>query len=88
LSPTAVLLSLYYFLKISLQSLSILVNANIRHRRAKAAFQKTLLLNGIPLAAAQELSQAYPNPIRDVLTLMSLGRGAPFNSRIIETDTV
>jgi len=78
LSLKAILVSLYYFLKLSVQSLGILVHASIRRRRAKAAFQKTLVRNGLPLAAAQELSRVYPNPIRDVLRLMSLRRGSAF----------
>lgn len=75
MSLKAILVSLYYFFKLSLQSLSILVHASIRRRQAKTAFQKTLVRNGLPLATAQELSRAYPNPIRDVLRLMSLRRG-------------
>jgi hypothetical protein len=75
LNLKAVLVGIYYFLKLSIQSLGIIVKATIRHRSAKATFKKTLLLHGIPLEAAQELSKAYPNPVTDVLRLMSRRRG-------------
>ena len=72
MSPKNVLMSIYYFLKLSIQSLGIIVKSKIRHRSAKATFKKTLILNGIPLKAAQELSRTYPNPLDEVLSLMKI----------------
>jgi hypothetical protein len=67
-------MSIHYFFKLSIQSLGIIVNAKIRHRSAKATFKRTLILNGIPLEAAKELSRAYPNPLNEVLNLLTLRR--------------
>ena len=74
MSVKAVMISTYYFLKLSLISLGIIVKAKIRHRRAKTIFMKTLIRNGIPLEAAQELSRGYPNPMNEVLSLMKVRR--------------
>ena len=53
-----------------------MVKSKISHRSAKATFKKTLILNGIPLEAAQELARAYPNPLNEVLSLMKIrGKG-------------
>ena len=65
-------MSIYYFLKLSIQSLGIIVKSKISYRSAKTNFKKTLILNGIPLEAAQELSKAYPNPLNDALSLMNI----------------
>ena len=48
------------------------MKSKIRYRRAKATFKKTLICNGIPLEAAQELARAYPNPLNEVLSLMKI----------------
>lgn len=70
----AVLTSLFYISKLSLQSLSLMIKAKYRWRRAKATFQRTLILNGIPLEDARELAKAYPNPIEEILSLMNVRR--------------
>jgi hypothetical protein len=64
--------SLFYLLKLSFQSLGLLTRTTIKHQKAKATFEKTLILHGIPLETAQELSKAYPNPINEILHLMSI----------------
>lgn len=67
----AILTNLFYVSKLSLQSLGLIAKANYKHRRAKAAFQKTLILHGVPSEAAQELAKAYPNPMNEILSLMN-----------------
>lgn len=68
------LFSTYYFLKLSVQSLSIMVRGQIGHHSAKTTFKKTLILNGVPQDAAKELSRTYPNPLNDVLSLIRARR--------------
>ena len=70
----AILTNLFYISKLSIQSLSLMVKAKYKRRRAKATFQRTLILHGIPSEAAQELAKAYPNPINEVLNLMNMRR--------------
>ncbi len=67
-----ILTSIYYFSKLSIQSLGLMAKAKYKHRRAKATFQKTLILHGVPPEAAQELAKAYPNPIDEIFKLMNM----------------
>ncbi|MEM2935736.1 MAG: hypothetical protein QW231_00990 [Candidatus Bathyarchaeia archaeon] len=68
-----ILTSIYYFSKLSIQSLGLAAKAKYKHRRAKATFQKILILHGVPPEAAQELAKAYPNPVNEILNLMNIG---------------
>lgn len=70
----AILTNLFYISKLFLQALTLMAKAQYKQRRAKAVFQKTLLLHGIPSEAAQELAKAYPNPINEILSLMNIRR--------------
>ena len=67
----AVFITFFYFSRLSLLSLSLLLKAKYKWRKAKATFQETLILQGIPKEAAQELAKAYPNPMNEFLTLMN-----------------
>lgn len=67
-----ILVSILYFFRLSIQSLGLLATAQYKRRRAKATFQRTLILHGIPSEAAQELAKAYPNPISEILGLMNV----------------
>jgi hypothetical protein len=71
---TVVLTSFFYLLKLSIQSLTLLVKARYRHWRAKAAFMKTLIREGVSQEAAQELAQVYPNPVNKILSLINMNR--------------
>ena len=64
--------TIFYFSSLSIQSLGLVAKAQYRHRRARATFKKTLILQGIPSEAARELAKAYPNPISEILGLISI----------------
>jgi hypothetical protein len=68
----AIFTSFFYISKLFLQSLSIMVKTKYMWRRAKATFQETLILQGVPKEAAEELANAYPNPMDDILTLTNV----------------
>lgn len=67
----AIFSNLFYVSRISFQSLDLIAQANYKHRKAKATFRKTLILNGISSEAAKELSKAYPNPVNELLKLIA-----------------
>ena len=70
----AALTSLFYFLKLSVQFLSLLVKAKYSHWRATGTFTKILIQEGFSKEIAKELAQVYPNPIKEALNLMNLKR--------------
>jgi len=74
MSLKAIITGLFYVSKFSVQALALLVVAEYRHGRAKAAFRKTLILSGVHPSAARELAKAYPNPVKEILSLSSMRR--------------
>jgi len=68
------LTNLFYFFKISLQILYLTIRAWCSHRRAKAVFKKTLILSGVPKEVVREIVEAYPNPIKEILSLINVRR--------------
>jgi len=70
----AIIASLFYISKLSVQALALLVVAKYRHGRAKAAFRRTLILSGVHPDTARELAKAYPNPAREILSLSNVRR--------------
>ncbi len=71
---TAYVSTLFYVSKLSLQSVTVLAQATYHRQKAQKIFQKTLLRNEIPGAIANELTHAYPNPIKDLLSVLNLRR--------------
>lgn len=69
------LTSLFYLLRLFVQSSGLLIQTKIKHMKAKTTFKKTLILHGIPSETAQELAKAYPDPLTDILNLIKNGSG-------------
>lgn len=74
----AFLSTLFYVSKLSLQSVKVLAQTNYHRQKAQKIFHKTLLRNEIPVEIAKELTQAYPNPIKELLGLVHIRR-RPFH---------
>ena len=67
----AVISNFLYGSRLALQSVHLLAHANYRRHRAVNTFERTLIMNGIPQNIAQELRRAYPNPIQELISLLT-----------------
>lgn len=65
------LATLFYLSKLSAQSLNLVVKAKTGHRRAKMIFRDTLIAQGLHWKAAAELAESYPNPVNEILNLLT-----------------
>jgi hypothetical protein len=74
LSLPAYVSTLFYVSKLSLQSVTVLAQATYHRQKAQRVFHKTLLRHDVPRAIAKELTHAYPNPIKDLLSVLNLRR--------------
>ena len=68
----AVFVAILYFSRLSIQSLGLIVKFLYKKRRAKTIFKRTLILHGISNEAAKELVKSYPDPINEILNLVSI----------------
>ena len=66
----ALITGILYFSRLCVESLGLVTQAIVKRRRAKSTFKKTLMLQGIPPKTAQELAEAYPNPLSEILSLV------------------
>jgi len=78
----ATITAIYYFLKISLQFISIVVRAKYSFWKAKRAFRRALISEGLPRESAIEIAAAYPNPMAGLLGLMRSGMSVPVSGRV------
>jgi hypothetical protein len=54
----------------ALQSLGLVTQTAVKRRKAKATFKKILILQGIPLKVANEITKEYPDPVTEFLSLL------------------
>ena len=66
----ALLIDVLYCSRLALQSLGLVTQTVVKRRKAKSTFKKTLILQGIPPKIAQEIAEAYPNPVNAIFNLM------------------
>lgn len=66
----ALITDIVYGSKIAFQSLGLVTETVVKRRKAKAAFKKTLIQQGIPPKIANEISKEYPNPITEIFSLI------------------
>ncbi len=59
-----------YFSRLCIESLGLITQAIVKIRRAKSTFKKTLVLQGVPPRIARELAEAYPNPVKEILSIV------------------
>ena len=59
-----------YVCRLALQSLGLVTQTEVKRRKAKSTFQKTLIIQGIPPKIAKEIAKEYPNPIAEILNLV------------------
>ena len=59
-----------YISRLALQSLGLVTQTEVKRRKAKSTFQKTLILQGIPPKIAKEITKEYPNPIAEILNIV------------------
>jgi hypothetical protein len=66
----ALFVDVIYGSKLAFQSLGLVTQTTIKRRKAKATFKKTLIQQGVPPEAADEIAKEYPNPVTDLLNLV------------------
>lgn len=59
-----------YVSRLALQSLGLVTQTEVKRRKAKSTFQKTLILQGISPKIAKEIAKEYPNPIAEIINLV------------------
>jgi len=59
-----------YCSRLALQSLGLVTQTAIKHRKAKSTFKRTLINQGIHPRIANEISKEYPNPINEIFSLV------------------
>ncbi len=67
----AVISNFLYGSRLALQSVHLLAHANLRRHKAVNTFEQTLIENGIPSNVAREITRAYPNPIQELISLLT-----------------
>lgn len=66
--------SVMYGSKIAFQSLGLVTQTTIKHRKAKSTFKKTLIQQGMLPEAAEEIAKEYPNPVTELFSLLKTFR--------------
>jgi hypothetical protein len=59
-----------YFSRLLVESMGLVTQAIVKRRKAKAAFKKTLVHQGVPPEIAKEIAKEYPNPVNDFFNLV------------------
>jgi hypothetical protein len=67
---TALFIDVLYFSRLAVQSLGLVTQTIVKRRRAKSAFKKTLINQGIPPKIAKEIAEQYPDPVNEIFNLM------------------
>ena len=70
MSAKVLFVDVLYGSKLAFQSLGLVAQTSMRRRKAKSAFKKTLVLEGIPPEIANEIAKEYPNPISEIFSLL------------------
>jgi hypothetical protein len=66
----ALIVGVLYCSRLAIQSLGLITQTTVKRRRAKSTFKKTLITEGIPPEIAKEISEAYPNPITEIFSII------------------
>jgi hypothetical protein len=66
----ALFVDVLYCSRLALQSLGLVTQTAMKRRKAKAAFEKTLIQQGVHPKIAKELAEDYPNPINEIFSLL------------------
>lgn len=66
----ALFVDVLYGSKIAFQSLGLITQTEIKRRKAKGIFRKTLIQQGIPSEIANEIAKEYPNPISELFSII------------------
>jgi hypothetical protein len=67
---TAIFIDILYFSRLAIQSLGLITQTIVKRRRAKSTFKKALIIQGLPPKIAKEITEAYPNPITEIFSLV------------------
>ena len=70
MSAKALFVDVLYGSKLAFQSLGLVAQTSMRRRKAKAAFKKTLIQQGVSPEVANEIAKEFPNPITELFSLM------------------
>ena len=73
MSAKALISSALYGSKIAFQSLGLVTQTTMKRRKAKSAFTKTLIQQGVSPEVANEIAKEFPNPISELFSIMRSG---------------
>ncbi|MGD9130470.1 MAG: hypothetical protein PVH73_02715 [Candidatus Bathyarchaeota archaeon] len=66
----ALISSALYGSKLAFQSLGLVTQTTMKRRKAKSTFKKTLIQQGVPLEAANEIAKEFPNPVSEIFSIL------------------
>jgi hypothetical protein len=66
----ALFIDALYCSRMAVQSLGLFTQTVVKRRRAKSAFKKTLVLQGIPTKIAKEITEEYPDPVTMIFSFI------------------
>ena len=59
-----------YCSKLVLESMGLVTQAVVKRQKAKSAFKKTLINQGLTTEIATEIAREFPNPMTDFINLI------------------
>ncbi len=59
-----------YCSRLVLESMGLVTQAVVKRQRAKSAFKKTLIHQGVPPEIAKEIAKEFPNPMTDFINIV------------------
>ncbi|PVX25847.1 MAG: hypothetical protein CW691_03250 [Candidatus Bathyarchaeum sp.] len=66
----ALFIDVLYCSKLAVQSVGLVTQTAMKRRKAKLAFKKTLISQGVPPKVANEIAKEYPNPLTEIVSLI------------------
>jgi len=73
----ALFVDVLYGSKLAFQSLGLVTQTTLKRRKAKSTFKKTLIQQGVPPEAANEIAEEFPNPISALFSIMKSNAFSP-----------
>jgi hypothetical protein len=75
----ALFVDVLYCSRLAVQSLGLVTQTAVKRRRAKSTFKKTLIQQGVPLEAANEIAKEFPDPVSEIFSIL---KSNAFSERI------
>jgi hypothetical protein len=66
----ALFVDVIYCSRLAVQSLGLITQTAVKRRRAKSAFKKTLITEGLSPEIAKEIAEEYPDPVTMIFSFL------------------